>query len=376
MTDDPWHFPRRELAESTLALLKGRLARALTLFAPRRTGKTEFLLKDLGPLAESQGHRVVYVSFWQAPLSPLAVLLNALEKSLRRGSFADKVRLVTVALTPKLKLSSKVPGASADAEIDLTRLTGKPPADMLLHLDDLIGRIARTAKPTLLLLDEVQELARDSANQPLVAALRTSLDKHRDGIATVFTGSSREGLQAMFSSRTAPFFHFATPIDLPVLDHRFVDHELAAFAKASKRKLERNVMLETFEKLDKSPYLFRGVLELLLANPALAVADALARLRDRLAVELRYPEQWLALTPLQRALALQLARGIDRPFSKDAREAMGKMIDTEAPTIARVQTALRRLSALGIATRWDERWSIDDGGFRTWMLERPAKQLA
>ena len=62
MTDDPWHFGRDELATQTLSLLSSGPAQALTLFAPRRTGKTEFLLKDLAPHAESEGHRVIYGS--------------------------------------------------------------------------------------------------------------------------------------------------------------------------------------------------------------------------------------------------------------------------------------------------------------------------
>ena len=49
------------------------------MFAPRRTGKTEFLTKDFTPYAESKGHKVVYMSFWRAPLSPLALILRSLE---------------------------------------------------------------------------------------------------------------------------------------------------------------------------------------------------------------------------------------------------------------------------------------------------------
>ena len=45
-----------------------------------------------------------------------------------------------------------------------------------------------------------------------MAALRASLDKRAERLRVVFTGSSREGLAAMFSARQAPFFHFATPI--------------------------------------------------------------------------------------------------------------------------------------------------------------------
>ena len=133
MVKDPWHFERLELATRTLSLLTDGPAQAMTMFAPRRTGKTEFLLKDLAPLAEDQGHRVIYASFWQAPLSPLAVLLHAFELSLKRGKFSDRLRNAALTLTPKLKLSTPLPGAKAEAEIDLTSLDKKPPTDLLLY---------------------------------------------------------------------------------------------------------------------------------------------------------------------------------------------------------------------------------------------------
>lgn len=374
---DPWHFPRRDHAERTLSLLSGKLARALTLFGPRRTGKTEFLLKDLGPLAEERKHRVIYASFWQAPLAPLAVLLHALETATRRGSFTERAKSLALAMTPKIKLSGKLPGASVEAEIDLTRLEGKPPADLLIYLDDLLTRLAKPSRPTILMLDEVQELARHGDNAPLVAALRTSLDKNREGIATIFTGSSREGLQAMFAARDAPFFHFATPIELPPLDKAFVDHQLAAFANATKRKLKPAPMLAAFEELHRSPYLFRGLLELLLADPALELTEALRRLKERVALDLRFPEIWLKLTSIQRVVALQLARDVERPFAQVTREEMARHIgETEALTIARVQSALRRLQSLDIAARWEERWTIADAEFKSWILARPATSIA
>ena len=54
-----WHFPRPDLASAYLATLNAGLVTSTTIFAPRRTGKTVFLLRDLKPLAESEGYTVV-----------------------------------------------------------------------------------------------------------------------------------------------------------------------------------------------------------------------------------------------------------------------------------------------------------------------------
>lgn len=47
ISNDPWHFPRTELAKQILGMFETGLASSLTFFAPRRMGKTEFLRKDL-----------------------------------------------------------------------------------------------------------------------------------------------------------------------------------------------------------------------------------------------------------------------------------------------------------------------------------------
>jgi predicted AAA+ superfamily ATPase len=85
---DPWHFPRTSLAETHFALIDKGLANALVLFGRRRTGKTEFLLKDLTPVAENAKRTVVYVNFWSSPLAPTAVLIRALETALKGGPLA------------------------------------------------------------------------------------------------------------------------------------------------------------------------------------------------------------------------------------------------------------------------------------------------
>ena len=369
MTRDPWHFRRDELAEQVLGTLARGPAQALSLFAPRRAGKTEFLIQDLAPHAEARGHRVIYASFWQAPLSPLAVLLHALEKSRESGGLADRIRTSAWRVAPKLKLSASVPGTGtgAEAEIDLTRLKGEPPTNLLLHLDDLLGRISKTGKPTILLLDEVQELARSRGNAPLVAALRTGLDKRRDGLRAVFTGSSRAGLAAMFSDREAPFFHFATPIDLPALGTGFVDHVVAVFRRTAKRQLDHAGMLDAFDRLHRNPYFFRLLVQRMLYDPEHTVGSALKDVRERIAAELGYPEAWLALTPLQRETARALATGASRPFSRDFRAALGAALRADAPSAGRVQAALRRLERLGIVDAARGAWELADPGFGGWI---------
>ncbi|MDH3210250.1 MAG: hypothetical protein OEL91_07715, partial [Burkholderiaceae bacterium] len=44
--DDPWRFPRADLAKHYLAMLTDAPRRPLAVFGPRQTGKTYFLTHD------------------------------------------------------------------------------------------------------------------------------------------------------------------------------------------------------------------------------------------------------------------------------------------------------------------------------------------
>ena len=369
MNSNDWHFPRTELAEKTLNLIINGPTNAITMFGPRRMGKTEFLRDDLGPLVERRGHRVIYVNFWQSKLSPLAVLLNDIEVGLTRISFAEKLRRSTERISPKLKLSGSLYGVKLEGEVDLTKLQGEAPTELLLYLDDLLQRAGGKKKRTLIFFDEAQELARDTKNDSLIAALRTSLDKQKHGIGIVFTGSSRAGLAAMFSDREAPFFHFATQIDLPLFGDDFVEYLLNTFASVTTRRLDRDLAVKAFTELHNNPFFFQGLLEIMLYNNSLSIPEALEQQRSRIKTELQYPEKWLSLTPVQRACIVAVAHG-EKPFTRKTREKIGQLLKENVPGTGRVQAALRKLERDGFIDHWQGEWMIDDAEFARWVRMR------
>lgn len=58
-----WHYPRTELANKILKSFKTGLTERFTIFAPRKSGKTQFVQHDVTPMAKEQGILVVYVDF-------------------------------------------------------------------------------------------------------------------------------------------------------------------------------------------------------------------------------------------------------------------------------------------------------------------------
>ena len=105
MSNSLWHFPRTDFAERVMQSFLSGGSTALTLFAPRRTGKTQFLVHDLAPTAEKQKCTVVYASFWQTADTPVATLIHAVEGAgngpgfWRRTGNAFSARLCTKSST-------------------------------------------------------------------------------------------------------------------------------------------------------------------------------------------------------------------------------------------------------------------------------------
>lgn len=365
---DPWHFPRRDLADRTLTALTDGPSKALTLFAPRRRGKTEFLLKDVRPAAEKAGHRVIYVSFWD-PLEPLALLVSVLESATARSTAAGRAGAFASRMTPKIKLSASIPGTDTKGEIDLTQIPKKAEKGLIAHVDTLLGKLARSKKKTILLLDEIQELAKRKDDAGLVAALRTSLDVRSDGLRTIFTGSSREGLQKMFASSKAPFFHFGAQIELPDLGDEFVDHMLKQAARITKMSLDRREALPVFEAVGRSPYHFRGLIESLVLNPALKLGDALEMYRERLAEEQGFARRWLTYKPLQRAILAAISRNQKKLYSDAVSAEIADAVGRDVPNSS-IQRAVQSLLADGVVDRWDGDLHFSDEEFRIWVATR------
>jgi hypothetical protein len=365
---DAWHFPRTELAENYLRFFDTGVAPALVLFAPRRRGKTEFLLHDLGPSAEASGYRVVYASFWQSPLAPAAALLYALEDGWSKRSFAERAGALLTRPVEHVTLSGTLGPLKGEAIVDVSDVPKRAPADLLLYLDDLIGRLSKR-KRLLLLLDEVQQLRMSRENGPLVAGLRTSLDKLGRRVSTVFTGSSRTGLMQVFSDKEAPFFHFASQIDLPRLDDGFVQHQIGVFKQITRRTLLLREALDLFVSLDRSPFFFRKLIETLVLNPDDDLASGMARMRTQLAAELGYPQLWTGLKPMERAVVRWLATTESRAaFTEEARKAAGAATGAGIATISAVQTAIRRLVSEGVLVQSEpRRYDFEDAEFEGWV---------
>jgi hypothetical protein len=365
---NPWHFPRTREAEATFGLLESGLVQSVTLFSARRMGKSEFLREDLRPLAESRNWRVFLYDFLDAAqdegvgvvvrfaraLSRFAITVNGNTKAEEVFSRVKKLKIWAFEVERE---------AASAADVD--------PRDAIR---DSVALLRESGLRCLLLLDEIQELARNNANTPFVAALRMALDASKNAVSVVFTGSSQSGLQRAFSAAKAPFFHYSKELRFNTLGKDFTDFlagvletRINAIAPAAAApppfKLDRDALWEAFDKrLGRVPQAVREVLSEIFTEPTTPLAEAVDSVLRRSGTGSgSYPELWAKLSEPARAILRAVAAGKQpRPYSRELRVQAGKPYGSDAALALLKRRGILASSGRGI-------YVFEDTSFGEWI---------
>lgn len=368
-----WHYPRTDLANSYLDTLQAGLISSAVLFAPRRKGKTEFLLEDLLPAAESAGYRTVYCSMWQNRSDPLAALLYALASATKPRTLGEKLKEKISRPLKKTSLEFDAgPIGKVTAEAEFTARNDARQA-ALQSLPDLVDAVVAASRGKVLIaFDEIQHLAKPEF-QELVAALRTTLDVRKKSVKTVFTGSSRNRLQMMFSQIKAPLFQFSQTTDFPDLDERFVGFIMNAFTQATGRTVAIAEANAAFAALSHTPGLLHDAVERLMkigGTNILAVADqVLIESRDASG----YIQRLIDMRPLDREVMRAVTERVPL-YTEETRRRLARAVGIEGEplTTRQVQIAVDRLVSEQIIYQAGRGvYEIEDDQLAAWLRASP-----
>ncbi|HZR33778.1 MAG TPA: ATP-binding protein [Nevskia sp.] len=369
-----WHYNRPRAAEQLLATFQSAGNNKVVMFERRRRGKTDLLLYDVTPAAESLGYQVIYVNMWDNSADPAGHLLSEYVAALKPRTLAERAANWGRSPVEKIKLSGELYGAKGEMEVGLSKKDDKAVAGILEALKDTAARLAARRKKILLLIDEVQTLGEDQGNLPLVRALRTQLDTHKNRIDAIFTGSSREGLLRMFAAEKAPFFRSSESFTLPEMDRGFVQHLLGVFSNITSLPMDEAAAVKVFEAVRKSPYHFRKIIGLAVQLKEADVGRALEIYRRRLAEQEGYVVTWQGLTPYERAVVYALAIGHTSIYARDTLADMRRLLGS-TPSTSNVQKAATGLIAKRLVTKSNPQpltsdrtnYILDDEEFGEWL---------
>lgn len=364
-----WHYPRDDLTDRVMNAFDSGVADTLTLFAPRRMGKTEFVRYDLIPEAAKRGYVPVYVSFWDNPEDPASALLVAIKATLAERHWWRRIK------GAQFSVNASATG-QVSATVSLAAETRVAPdsatlADLRKHFLELVKKNERV----LLCLDEAQHLATSKAFENLVFFLRTLLDENRSVVRVMYTGSSRDGLRKLFSKRKAALFQSSSQIELPILGSGFIEHMRLCFREASGRSFSFTDGQKAFNKLNRVPREFRSVIE----KMALNGSEDIVRMADLVYADQmedgRYSETWGRLKSIDQALLVWIAYGHASLYQDDCKNHLANELGVEVVETHTVQNAINRLRGEHLSLVSHGTYEFEDTQFRDWIVENSARPL-
>ncbi|MEX3959675.1 ATP-binding protein [Trinickia sp. EG282A] len=324
----------------------------LFLAAPRRTGKTTFVRADFAPALETLGARVIYVDLWaDRKADPGEVIVAAIRTELTKSEF----------VVTKIAKSLGITGAkigSVDFSLDRVGL-GKD-----VSLVQALAALSDDAKgPIVLIIDEAQQaITTQTGNDAMFSlkAARDELNAAHFGLRVVCTGSNRDKLAMLRSSKDQAFFG-APLIDFPPLDEGYVKWfcdnttELPA-------KLSPEVVTPLFREAGNRPEILGAAADQLRFDLALQPGDVERRFSQLVEEQIAQAnddllEVFHSLTPIQSAVLRVLAaagKGY-APFESRTMEkyrvALGGEPGDGELSSANVQQALAALQEKGLVWR-------------------------
>lgn len=363
-----WHCPRADLAARYLTLLGAGPVVSTSIFAPRRTGKTQFLLKDLTPAALAAGYGVAYVDLWQTRLNPGIALVRGLEEASAPKTLTQRALHKLHDPVRKIKASGGAGEFKAELEVELGD-PKKEATELALRIEELVVRLV-AKRPLLLLVDEAQELARTRTNELMATALRTAITKNRDRLRVVFTGSSRSQLAHVFSNTDAPLYAVGAAIqDFPLLGEELVRFVARKFTEASQRTFDVDAGWAAFQAFRQQPEPFLSAVVAMLMDPSLSLETACELEREAQDREENHEGTWASLDAMQRQLVQMLAADpLAKPFSKVALGRLAKALGLLALEPPNVQYALKGLAQKNIV--WKSArgvYTFESPAFERWV---------
>jgi hypothetical protein len=369
------HYPRVQLAQDIAKALRGESSisdapNGLFLAAPRRTGKSTFLQRDLKPELERLGVVVVYVDLWSdKKRDPALLIANAIGEVLGQH-IGNVAKLATKAGLKEVKLA----GVLTVDTSKIGKVDGLTLAQALAKLRETSG------KPVALIIDEAQHALTSQDGEDAMTALKSARDQMNvSGInlMIVMSGSDRDKLMRLVNNNKAPFFG-SNITAFKELGSDFIAHvaQLIEAEYKSFAPLDRAALMAAFKAFGHRPQFFIAAigqaLSPLTAPEGVRFEDALLQAgKDKVASEEeQMASDYIGLPAAEQVVLWRLLEQGQkfRPYDAVAlafyEEKLGKKLSP-----AQAQNALDGLRGRNPSMVWKSlrgEYAVDDAAMHHW----------
>lgn len=352
MKKNYWHFERTTLMNKLVSSFELELVQNLILFAPRRIGKTEFLEYDLKPMLEANKYKILYFSFFTESDDIVKDFVDYLSLHLQKSIFEHfKIK----------ELSFSWCKVSID--------NWKPESWTIVQLLTVLSiQIEKQGyKKLILMLDEVQELQNTPAGSKFISGLRTGLDKNKDHVGVIFTGSSQDGLRRMFDEKKAPFFHFGMNVNMERFGKEFTDFLADQFFNRVHAKLDKDKLFEIFNKLDRVTEYIRHLINILLLEPDLTLDGAYENFTNELFNPEKLEKSWNSLSDVEKGIYRWIKQGNFSFYTDEFRAFMASQISFNDISNSQIQYALNKLLRNQFISQEVDGYSLNNTMLTRWL---------
>jgi hypothetical protein len=372
----PFLFRRPEIASGMADALMGlgpfHYGSGLFLAAPRRTGKSTFMREDLVPALKDRGILTSYVDLWEDRQRDPGLLITDAVKATLRGLDDWGTKAIR-------KSGLKQLGIAGTFTFEVAKM-GEPDGATLT--DAFKAIVARTGKPTALIVDEAQQALATTGGVNAMFSLKAARDALNQGgshegpaLLLVFTGSHRDKLSSFVLKRDQPFFG-ADIADFPKLGRDYADAYTDWINErlAPTNRFQKKDVWRAFQALGYRPEILQKALKDSALGPAKSdglkadLEDGARALRERIWED--YDSEFSSLTAIQKAVFGHLIReGIKfAPFTAASLAAYSKATGKHV-TVAEAQAALEALRAQNIVWRNARAtYTLEDQDMAEWFL--------
>ncbi|EGB15924.1 ATPase [Pseudodesulfovibrio mercurii] len=358
--EDPFCDRERELDELVRHGLNGA---SVTLFSPRRYGKTSLILRVQDRIA-GQGGYTVYADLYRVmSVDDLAGrLAKAVYEGLnRREPLLEKGRRAVLRFFQTYRPTFS-PTPDGGVQIDVRPVAGLSGYDLLESLLGEIGRFsAECGHPVHVALDEFQDIVGIDKGKT-EALLRAQMQTH--DAAYLYAGSRRRILRAMFADNGRPFYNSSFPMELPPLPHEALTRYIRdRFADAGGHIPEPSAA-RVSERVEQYPYYAQMLGYFLFDGPPSPGLEDVDRAFDLMLGNERYAYQGIidGLTSVQQAVLIGLAR---EPGAKPTSRAF---LSAYGLSAGGVQKAVSHLRNQDYVVETDKGLVLVDPVFREWLV--------
>lgn len=340
----------------------------LFLAAPRRVGKSTFLLNELMPEAKKRGWTTVYIDLWvNMNANPADIIAEAIKNKIvemenKFTKLAKKVKLDKVNLMGAFVLNFSNPGLPEN-----------------ITLTDALRILYKIAEqPILLIVDEAQQALMNEKAMNAMFAIKSARDQlnipgEKPILMLVFTGSHRDKLAHLVLKKNHPFFG-SDVTSFPLLNMEYTDAFTAWVNQnlVASNQFSKQSMYQAFKLVGHRPEILRQIAgNIALSGEASNFTELLHKnaliWQNRVWEE--YENDYNSLSLLQKIiLQILIKKGQSwLPFSEDSMHEYSQMTGQQDISTATVQTAIQSLRDRGLI--WQSgrgTYALEDESLAEW----------